>query len=79
MLPAFGYIVKRLKSVSPSSKIIVLINSDIKPSIQDGFAKICQQLNVKYIQLKAIHKQNGHPDKQGMTEIKEQILSTLFD
>lgn len=78
VLPAFYYIVKRLQSVAPSSKIIVVINSDIKPSIQEGFAKICEKLSVTYIQLKDIHKQNGHPDKQGMTEIKAQIISSLF-
>lgn len=78
VLPAFHYIVKRLKSVSPSSNIVVVINSDIKPSIQDGFASICEKLSVSYIQLQNIHKQNGHPDKQGMTEIKEQIITALL-
>ncbi len=78
VLPAFQYIVKRLQSVAPSSNIVVIINSDIKPSIQEGFAKICEKLSVTYIQLQNIHKQNGHPDKQGMTEIKEQIISSLL-
>ena len=78
VLPAFDYILQRLQTVAPKSKIVAIINSDIKESIQMGFANICNRLGVTYIPLKAIQKQNGHPNKAGMKEIKEQILESLI-
>ena len=41
ILPAFSALISKLKSASPNSKIIPLINCGLKPEVADGFEEIC--------------------------------------
>ena len=77
VLPAIGYIAHRLKTALTDTRVIFIINTDIKPEIQEGIKKACEHFVVEYIALKDISKIEGHPTKEGMTQIKDQILSYL--
>lgn len=77
-LPAMGYLTQRLKDVLPETRIIFIINSDLKKEITEGIKTACQKKGIEAIELKNIEKQSGHPNKAGMTQIKEQIMEYLI-
>ena len=77
-LPAMGYLTQRLKDVLPQTRIIFIINSDLKKEITEGIKTACQKKGIEAIELKNIEKQSGHPNKAGMTQIKEQIMEYLI-
>lgn len=71
VLPAFCYLVDRAKTVVED--IIVIINSELKQEITDGFAEACKKNGVRYLCLKEIDKVNGHPTELGMKQIAQQV------
>lgn len=77
VLPAIGYIAHRLKTALTDTRVIFIINTDIKTEIQEGIKKACGHFGAEYIALEDISKIEGHPTKEGMTQIKDQILSYL--
>lgn len=77
VLPAIGYIAHRLKTALTDTRVIFIINTDIKTEIQEAIKKACGHFGAEYIALKDISKIEGHPTKEGMTQIKDQILSYL--
>lgn len=77
VLPAIGYIAHRLKTALTDTRVIFIINTDIKTEIQEAIKKACGHFGAEYIALEDISKIEGHPTKEGMTQIKDQILSYL--
>ena len=71
ILPAFCYLINRAKNVA--EKIIVIINTDMKDAIAEGFAEACKINNVTYVRLDNIDKEKGHPTELGMKQIAEQV------
>lgn len=78
VLPAFCYLLDRLKSNLSETRVVCVINTELKTEIADGFKTACAQYGVEYIELKEIDKQNGHPNIRGMKQIKEQVMSSLL-
>lgn len=76
-LPAFCYLLNRMKEVLPSSRIICIINTELKQKIADGFKTACDKFGVEKIELRDIEKWSGHPNRVGMKQICEQVLSYL--
>ncbi len=77
VLPAFAYLISALREAAPNAFILPVLNCDLKPEITDGFAKICEMLENPCLRLEGVSKQFGHPDKQGMTDVKNQIIAFL--
>ena len=75
VLPAFCYLIDRVKTVAEN--IVVIINSDLKEEITNGFAQACEKYNVRYVCLKEIDKQFGHPTESGMRQITNQVAKCL--
>ncbi|MBE6871777.1 MAG: hypothetical protein E7491_07465 [Ruminococcaceae bacterium] len=75
VLPAFCYLICRAKKVVED--ILVIINTDLKEEITSGFIEACENLHVKYLYLKEIDKQNGHPTELGMRQISKQVAESL--
>lgn len=75
--PAACYLLYRLKTCLPDTKIICIINSGLKAEITENLKTACEHYGVEYVALKNIEKMNGHPTKNGMTEIKNQIIEFL--
>ena len=71
VLPAFCYLVDRAKKVVDD--VIVIINSELKDEITEGFVKACEENKVKCVSLCEIDKENGHPTEKGMRQIAEQV------
>lgn len=71
VLPAFCYLIHRAKEVVEN--VVVIINSELKKDIENGFVEACEKNNLKYLCLKNIDKENGHPTEYGMKQISEQV------
>ena len=74
VLPAICCFLCRIKEELPDTDVTVIINTGLKSEIVEGFKKACKHYGVSYILLKDIDKINGHPTKQGMIDIKNQIV-----
>ena len=75
VLPAFCYLLKRAKEVVED--VIVIINTNLKQEITEGFVEACEKNKIKYLCLKEIDKENGHPTELGMKQIYEQVAKCL--
>lgn len=75
VLPAFCYLINNAKKVVED--VIVIINTDLKEEITNGFIEACEKNEVKYLYLKEIDKENGHPTELGMKQISKQVMECL--
>ncbi|MBE7045065.1 MAG: hypothetical protein E7397_06005 [Ruminococcaceae bacterium] len=75
VLPAFCHLINRAKEVVED--VIVIINTDLKQEITKGFIDACEKNKIKYLCLKEIDKENGHPTELGMRQISEQVTECL--
>ena len=75
VLPAFCYLID--KAMKVVEDIVVIINTDLKKEIADGFIEVCEKNRIKYLCLKEIDKENGHPTELGMKQISEQVAECL--
>lgn len=75
VLPAFCYLIDRAKKTVED--VIVIINTDLKQEITTGFVEACEKNEIKYLCLKEIDKENGHPTELGMKQISEQVTECL--
>lgn len=78
VLPAMSYFLKNLKKVAPNAKIYLLINTDLKEDITNGYNTIAEHYGIKPILFKTIDKMNGHPTVKGMLDIKNEILKAIL-
>ncbi len=76
VLPAFCYLISRAKEVV--EEVIVIINTDLKQEITEGFVEACEKNEINYLRLKEIDKENGHPTELGMKQISEQVAALLY-
>ena len=79
MIPAFCYILNCLKVNNEKSKIITIINDEIRVASQEKMIEACEHYDIKSLRLKEIDKVEGHPTILGMKQIKEQILEFLIE
>lgn len=75
VLPAFCYLLGRLKDTVKET--VVILNTGLKQVITDGYINACETYNIKYVKLKEIEKENGHPTVLGMKQISQQIKECL--
>lgn len=77
VLPAFGYLVDRLREALPEAKVICIMNNEMKQEIEHGYSVICEHYQVPCLLLRDIDKQSDHPTTLGMRQIEEQVLGFL--
>lgn len=78
VLPAFGYLLHRLTTKLPDTRIICVINTELKLEIHDAFLEACNKYGVETVELKGIAKDSGHPNILGMSQIEEQVEKVLL-
>ena len=66
-----------LKKTLTETKIYVILNTELKDSITEGFKRACEEMQVNYITLENISKDYGHPNILGMQQIAEQVLQSI--
>ena len=77
VLPAIGYLTHRLAEALPDTRLIFILNTGLKPEINETVRTACQKNGIEVIELHDIQKEHGHPTIQGMEEIKDQVLAYL--
>jgi hypothetical protein len=77
VLPAICYLAWKITHDLPNTKVHFVINTDIKPIIQNALKTAAERFGANPIVLQNVDKQNGHPTKTGMTDICEQILANI--
>ncbi len=77
ILPGYSYFINRLLGVMNKEKILAVINSDMRDEVSCGIIKICEHYGIEYVALADVEKENGHPTRQGMIDIKDQILRVI--
>lgn len=75
--PAMARLLQEAAKRYPGTKVYVIINSELRDDITESMQTICKHEGVEYIQLHDIAKQNGHPNREGMTAIAQQILDRI--
>lgn len=77
VLPAISYFMDTLKKNLPDTKIIWVINTELKPEITECMIKSAELYGITVVPLQNIDKSCGHPSVKGMEQIKNQILNSL--
>lgn len=77
VFPAFSYLLKRLRESAPDARIIAILNNDLSPEIRESYLGSCARYGAEAVLLKDIEKIDGHPNKKGMMQIAEQLISHL--
>ncbi len=77
VLPAFCYLLHRLKALLPAACLVVIINCDLKSSVTEGLVAAATHYGVPAVRLTDVHKVNGHPTREGMADIATQVASIL--
>lgn len=75
--PALAKLFYDIRGNYPTAQIIFILNSELKPDINNSVHVICQHYGIPCIDLHDIDKQTSHPSKKGMTSIAEQVVQTL--
>ncbi len=71
--PAMACMLDGLKKHYPNVQLYFILNSELSDDINSSVKTICKHYGVPYIELKDIHKINGHPSIEGMKSIAEQV------
>ena len=74
-LPAIGRLFCRVAEILPDVNVYAIINTELKPCINDALIEAATRNGVKVIRLHDIDKIWGHPSDIGMTQIKDQLLN----
>jgi len=77
VLPAFCSLIHRAKKAV--GQVVVLLNTELKEEITDGFRDACVHNGIRYLYLKDIDKECGHPTEKGMAQIAEQVAAFLTE
>lgn len=75
--PAMAKLLSEAQNRFPGTRIVFIINTELKDKITSSIIEICRHYGVEYLQLKDIDKLSGHPSVKGMKEIKNQIINFL--
>lgn len=78
VLPAFCYLLYKARSADNQMKIVVVVNTDLRPELVEGMVSACEKYHVDCIQLTNIDKIIGHPTELGMKQIADQIMKRLY-
>ena len=75
--PALAYVFDYLKKNHSSSDIVFMLNNGLSPEIIESVETICEYYDISLLKLDDISKRSDHPNKQGMAEIKNQLIDFL--
>ena len=77
VLPAFCYLLDRLKKQKNIGRVVVILNTNFKEGLVTGVTEACERLGADLVQLVDIDKEFGHPSETGMAQIAEQLGAFL--
>lgn len=75
VLPAIGYLTRRLAENFPDTRLLYIINDGLKEEITRGIEEACAHFGIPTLQLQKIDKLAGHPTIAGMQQIADQVAA----
>ena len=75
--PAFAMLFQTAKKALPDARIIFILEEYLDDEMTNSLREICAHLEIEVIEVHGVSKVSGHPDKNGMTKIADQIISYL--
>lgn len=75
--PAITYLARRLSLVSPTPRVIFIINPIIKQEITETFYSVCKQFDAEALLLSPPDINEGHPTALGMADICRDVYNYL--
>ena len=77
VFPAIEHFASSLKADLPNVSVVFIINTGIKSEVQDAIERAAAKYGLNSIRLAEVDKEEGHPTKQGMLQIAEQLAEDL--
>lgn len=75
--PALGKLLQEAINHYPGTRIVYLINTELKDEVTTSIVQECEHFGIEYVKLHDIAKMSGHPTAQGMKQIKDQLLNAV--
>ena len=75
--PAMAYMMQKLKKRYRQSKIVFILNYNLKTEVDESVNTICSHYGIPCIELKQFDMDNGHPTQKGMEQVAAQIAEGL--
>ena len=75
--PAMAKMLADIKKQYPQAAVFFILNTALKPVINESVHKICKYYNVPCIDLRDIDKQSGHPSAAGMKAMADQVVEAV--
>ena len=75
--PAMAKMLYDLRGNYPTARLLFILNSELRESINESVHTICKHYDVECLDLKDIEKQAGHPSVKGMTAFAQQVAKAL--
>lgn len=77
VLPAICHFFASLRTALPKAQIYCLMNTGLKEEFYRCFNAVCEKYGILPVGFESISKNGGHPDRQGMIDIKNAVLKAL--
>ncbi len=75
--PAVKELVKEIKQNLSGARVVFVINCGLSEAVTNAITEICEKNDIQTIALHDLEKVNGHPTKNGMQQICDQIYEQL--
>lgn len=75
--PAICYFMSTLKNDNPNTRVIFILNTELKDEISVCMKNAAERIGVELIELYDVDKFNGHPSSLGMSQICDRIIEYL--
>ena len=75
--PSLSYVLSYVKQHHPASTIVFMLNDGLSEDINRSVKTICDYYDVPLLSLHNITKEGGHPNTDGMMQIKNQLEEFL--
>ena len=72
-----GKLLREAQNRFPGTRIVFIINSELKAEVTDAIKETCKHYGVEYIELHDTDKNHSHPTVKGMAQIKDQVLQYI--
>ncbi len=75
--PAMAKLCWGLRTHYPQARVLFILNSELKESINESVRTICKHYDIPVLELQNVDKQGGHPSVAGMRSIADQVVKVL--
>ncbi len=75
--PAFIMLFTAAREALPEARIIFILEEYLDEEMKNSLREICSHFEIETVEMHGISKGSGHPDKTGMTQTADQIISDL--